>query len=235
MKKYLAFSMILLLSLILVAPTSALRSSVYFLGQAEKFVFHPGSDWSDTDLFDGFKNAMPGDKLTESVSVRNAAGDCDTVKIYLKAETSEPTEGETAATMADFLAQLSMTVTQDGEVIYEASPDQLAGLAEFRELGEFAAGESTTFDISLNVPLSLGSEYMHRSGAVDWTFMAECYVDGEIVEPDEPEPQPLPVPTPDGPRTFDYISQYYGLLVISIIGLIICIFTIRHLRQQEDS
>ena len=77
MKKFATISTILLLSLILVAPASALRSSVYFLGQAEKFVFHPGSDWSDTDLFDGFKNAMPGDKLTESISVRNAAGDCD--------------------------------------------------------------------------------------------------------------------------------------------------------------
>ena len=230
MKKFATISTILLLSLILVAPASALRSSVYFLGQAEKFVFHPGSDWSDTDLFDDFKNVMPGDKLTESISVRNAAGDCDTVKIYLKAETPEATDGETAASMAVFLAQLSMTVTRDGETIYEASPDQLAGLADFYLLGEYAAGESTTLDISLNVPLTLGSEYMHRSGAVDWTFMAECYVNGEIVEPDEPEP----LPVPDGPRTLDYLSQYIGLLIISIIGLIISIFTIRYLRQQEE-
>ncbi len=234
MKKIAQITVILLLSLILTTPASALRSAVYFLGQADSFVFHPGSDWSDTDLFDGFKDAMPGDTLTETVDVRNVASDCDTVKIYLKAETPEVTEGETVSSMADFLAQLSMKVTQDGSIIYEASPDQLDGLAEYVQLGEYAAGESTTLNIELSVPTSLGSEYMHRSGAVDWTFMAECYVDGEIVEPDNPDsPLPPPNPNPNGPQTFDYIVQYFGLFLASALGLIIAIALIRKYQQEE--
>ena len=236
MKKIAKITAILLLSLILVAPVSALRSTVYFLGQADSFVFHPGSDWSDTDLFDGFKNVMPGDKVTELLEVRNVASDCDTVKIFLKAETPEAVDGETASSMADFLAQLSMKVEQDGTVIYEASPDQLAGLADYVQLGAFAAGESTNLNITLVVPTTLGSEYMHRSGAVDWTFMAECYVDGEIVEPDEPDgPLPPPNPNPNGPQTFDYIVQYFGLFLASVLGLIIAIALIRKYQKEDET
>jgi hypothetical protein len=55
MKYFAKITAALLLSLILSTPTSALRSSVYFLGQADQFVFHPGTSWSDTDLFDGFE------------------------------------------------------------------------------------------------------------------------------------------------------------------------------------
>ena len=226
MKKIATITAILLLSLILVTPASALRSAVYFLGQADRFVFHPGSDWSDTDLFDNFEGLMPGDGRTEEIQVRNASNDCDYVKIYLKAEAIDDAE------MADFLAQLQMKVDHDDTIIYEATPDQTDGLTDFILLGTYNPGDATTLNVTLEVPITLGSEYMHRTGEVDWTFMAECYVDGEIVEPDEPEP--LPVPTPDGPRTLDYISQYYGLLVASTIGLIICIFVIRHLRQQDD-
>ena len=83
MKKFITISAILLLSLVLAMPASALRSSVYFLGRADSFVFHPGTSWSDTDLFDNFKGLMPGDTRTEEINVRNASNDCDTVKLYI--------------------------------------------------------------------------------------------------------------------------------------------------------
>ena len=229
MKKITIIAAILLLSLILAAPTSALRSAVYFLGQADSFVFHPGSDWSDTDLFDNFEGLMPGDKRTEEIQVRNASGDCDYVKIYLKAEAQEDPE------MADFLAQLRMKVDNNGTVIYEASPDQTAGLTEYALLGAYNPGDSTTLNVVIEVPATLGNEYMHREGAVDWTFMAECYVDGEIVEPDNPDgPLPPPNPTPNGPQTFDYIVQYFGLFLGSVLGLIIAIALIRKYKKEES-
>ncbi len=76
------------------------NSAVYFEGGADNFVFYPGSEWNETDLFDGFKSAMPGDKLTETV-----------------------------ATMSDFLAQLTMRVYNGGELVYNATPDQTDGLS----------------------------------------------------------------------------------------------------------
>lgn len=234
MKNIAKITAILLLSLVLATPTHALRSSVYFLGQADQFVFHPGTSWSDTDLFDNFEGLMPGDTRTEEISVRNASNDCDYVKIYLKAETVDD------STMADFLSQLRMVVKNGDQVIYQASPDQTAGLSEYTLLGTYNPGDASTLDVILEAPITLGNEYMHQTGEVNWTFMAECYADGEIVEPDNPVnpdnpdgPLPPPNPNPSGPQTFDHIVQYFGLFLASALGLIIVIALIRKFKQEE--
>ena len=81
---------------------------------------------------------MPGDKLTETVKVRNTAPEYDYVKIYLRAEAHDESanplsvpvaETETVATMSDFLAQLTMRVYNGGELVYNATPDQTDGLS----------------------------------------------------------------------------------------------------------
>ena len=231
MKKFIALFAILLLSLVLAMPASALRSSVYFLGQADKFVFHPGTSWSDTDLFDNFKGLMPGDTRTEEINVRNASNDCDKIKLYLKAEAIDD------PAMTDFLAQLNMTVKNGDTVIYQASPDRVDGLGDFVSLGTYQPGESTTLNVILEAPITLGNEYMHRDGNVDWVFMAECYVDGEIVEPDNPsgdQPKPLPVdPTlSHGPQTEDFIIQSVAILIISVLGLFLAVIFLR--RSNKD-
>ena len=65
MKRTLRTLSALLLALVLLAvPVLAADSSVTYQGGAEKFVFLPGSEYTDSDLFDGFKGAMPGDTLT---------------------------------------------------------------------------------------------------------------------------------------------------------------------------
>ena len=66
MKKTISF----LLALLLLATTSALAaSSVTFEGGAENFVFLPGSQFSDSDLFQNYKMVMPGDVLTQRITV----------------------------------------------------------------------------------------------------------------------------------------------------------------------
>ena len=251
MKHFAKITAALLLSLILRTPTSALRSSVYFLGQADQFVFHPGTSWSDTDLFDGFEGAMPGDSLTEEINVRNASNDCDYVKIYLKAAKHENSsevqapvlEKENISTMEDFLSQLSMKVTSNGEVIYEASPDQLDGLSDYVLLGKYNPGDSSTLYVTLNIPIELGNKYMHRVGEVDWVFMAECYVDEEIVEPDnpdtpvtpdEPSGEPKPLPNPNNAKTLDEIFKFVGIFIVSMIGISLAVLVIRRTLQKEE-
>ena len=132
---------------------------------------------------------MPGDKLTETIKVRNTAPEYDYVKIYLRAEvhdessnplSDEVSDKETVATMSDFLAQLSMRVYNGGNLIYNASPDQLDGLKNNVLLGEFVNGASTSLKVELAVPKTLGNEYMHRAGEVDWIFTAEGYNAGEV-------------------------------------------------------
>lgn len=178
----------------------AADSSVTFKDHNEAFVFMNGTEWHATDLFDNFKGVMPGDNLRQLVTVTNEDPDGRTVKIYMRAEAHDE-EGNPLATavaneetieqMQDFLAQMHMTVTCEGSVIFDAQPHLEDGLSEYVLLGEFATGESKTLEVVLNVPLEMGNDYANREGEVDWVFYVE--------EPDIPLP-----PTDDDDDNPDY-------------------------------
>lgn len=174
--------MMLVLLLGIGAPAYA-EGIVSYQGGAEKFVFLPGSSYTDTDLFDGFKNVMPGDTLTQTVEVRNRFLGTGSVRIYLRAvahdEQTNPlssavaASGETVATMSDFLSQLYMEVWQGDKCIYTGSPDELDGLKNNVLLGTIPRFKSTTLTVKLQVPAELGNEYANHVGEVDWVFTAE--------------------------------------------------------------
>ncbi len=182
MKTIASLVMMLVLLLGIGAPAYA-DGIVSYQGGAEKFVFLPGSSYTDTDLFDGFKNVMPGDTLTQTVEVRNRFLNTGSVRIYLRAvahdEQSNPlssavaASGETVATMSDFLSQLYMEVWQGDKCIYTGSPDELDGLKNNVLLGTIPRFKSTTLTVKLQVPAELGNEYANRVGEVDWVFTAE--------------------------------------------------------------
>lgn len=198
MKRTIKTISVLLLALTLVMGLTgnvfAADSTVIFKGLDEGFAFGPGSSYTDSDLFDNFKGVMPGDKLIETVEVKNEATDCDYIKLYLRAEVhdeqSNPLSsgvaesGETVATMSDFLAQLAMKVYNGSDLIYDAVPDQLDGLAENVLLGTFRSGEATTLTVELDVPADLGNEYANRVGEVDWVFVIEAFDDPTPPPPD---------------------------------------------------
>ena len=193
----------LLLALVMILSLSvtafAADSSITFEGAQEGFDFQPGSQYTATDLFDNFKDVMPGDKLTETIQVKNEASDCDYIKLYMKAvvhdengnpltysEVFENTDGkdqanvagqrdETVATMQDFLSQLTMRIYNGDELIYDASPDEAGALVNNVLLGTLSKGESLSLKVELYVPITLGNEYANRVGEVDWVFLAECF------------------------------------------------------------
>lgn len=193
----------LLLALVMILSLSvtafAADSSITFKGAQEGFDFQPGSQYTATDLFDSFKDVMPGDKLTETIQIKNEASDCDYIKLYMRAvvhdengnpltysETFENTDGkdqanvdgqrdETVATMQDFLSQLTMRIYNGDELIYEASPDEAGALVNNVLLGTLSKGESLNLKVELDVPIELGNEYANRVGEVDWVFLAECF------------------------------------------------------------
>ena len=174
--------MMLVLLLGIGAPAYA-DGTVSYKGGAEKFVFLPGSSYTDTDLFDGFKGVMPGDTLTQTIEVRNRFLGTGSVKIYLRAvahdEQTNPLSkevaatGETVATMSDFLSKLYMEVWQGGTRIYTGTPDQLDGLKNNVLLASVPRFGSVTLTVKLQVPKELGNEYANRVGEVDWVFTAE--------------------------------------------------------------
>ena len=72
--------------LFLISSLTALAadSSLIFRDVDRGFDVQPGSEYHTTDLFDGFKDVMPGDDLTEEITITNEARDCDYIKLYLR-------------------------------------------------------------------------------------------------------------------------------------------------------
>lgn len=187
MKKLFKSGSALLLALIMVLSLSvtafAADSSITFKGLEEGFEAQPGSEYTETDLFDNFKNVMPGDQLTETITLKNQASDCDYINVYLKAlvhdEDGNPlsekvAETETVASMQDFLKQLTMRIYNGEKLIYNSTPDQAGALADNVFLGKLAKGEALSLKVELDVPIELGNEYANRVGKVDWTFLVEA-------------------------------------------------------------
>ena len=219
MKKLIAIFMLLFL----LCGSAMAASSVTYEGGAEKFVFLPGSEYSDSDLFENFKGVLPGDVLTQKITVKN---DTDgKVRIYMRAEPGESIpsglmekNGLTVEENRDFLNQLSMTVECRDKEIFDAAPSETAQLTENTLLGTFKTKGSTELTVTLTVPATMGNEYMGRIGIVPWTFLVE-----EIPEDDTPD-------TGDWFQTGVWIS-IAAVLAAAILMLLI----VQRKRRAEDN
>ncbi len=184
------FSLVLTLLLTVSLATSAFAaSSITFKGFSDGFDFQPGSEYTETDLFDGFKNVMPGDTVTDTITFTNEATDCDYVNLYMRAEAHDEAgnplsetvaQQEDVATMTEFLSRLSMKVWNGTELVYDASPDQLDGLKDNTLLGTFRTGDTTTLKVELTVPIELDNRFANRVGEVDWIFHVEAYNESQL-------------------------------------------------------
>lgn len=177
-----------------ITPVAAQGGEVIYTGSSGSFIFTPGSDHSPTDLFADMKNLMPGDSITQRITVKNNASNEVKVDIYLRAESVHP-DG------ADFLSQLRMTVAKDyapGDYMFDAAPSQTAQLTDWVLLGTLYSGGEVDLLVTVRVPLELGNAYQDAIGAIDWTFKVEEF-------PTEPS-------DPDNPQTSD--STPLGLLII---------------------
>lgn len=185
------FSLVLMLLMVMSLASTAFAASpsITFNGFSKGFDFQPGSEYTETDLFGSFKNVMPGDTVTETITFTNSAADCDFVNLYMRAEAHDETENplspkvaekETVVTMTEFLSKLSMKVWNGTELIYDASPDELDGLKTNKFLGTYRSGEKATLKVELNVPIELGNEYANRVGEVDWIFHVEAYNESQL-------------------------------------------------------
>lgn len=184
-------SLVLMLLVVMSMSVTAFAASpsIMFEGFSKGFDFQPGSEYTETDLFGSFKNVMPGDTVTETITFTNSATDCDFVNLYMRAEAHDETdnplspkvaEKESVATMTEFLSKLSMKVWNGTDLIYDASPDQLDGLKSNKFLGTFHTGETATLKVELSVPIELDNKYANRVGEVDWIFHVEAYNESQL-------------------------------------------------------
>ena len=210
MKRLFALIMVLVLCLSL-APAALADSSVTYKGQAEKFVFAPGSDYSPTDLFENFKGVMPGDTLTQKIDVRNAADNNVKVKIYMRALGAHPDSEE-------FLSQMTLNVKDEsGSELFDAPADQTAQLSDWVCLGTFYSGAAVTLDVTLNVPITMGDDFQEAVGYLDWEFMVEEFP----IEDDDP------VTGDDTP-----IGLYIAVCAVSAVVIVLLLVTRRKKEEQ---
>lgn len=244
MKKHIRKSICILLTLILsistVMAAFADELSVTYDGNARNFVFEPGSDYSPTDLFTEFKNVMPGDTLTDQITVKNGSGSRK-AKIYLKS-LGGIEENE-------FLNQMTLKVSladaSAGKDLFDAPADQTDGLTDWVLLGTLRPGAAVTLNVELMVPITMDNSFQEKVGKLQWQFKVEEVSTGsggssggggssgpsggstsggpgvivdELTVIEEPVVSLTPVPADKLPKTGDTTNLALWMLLMAISG-----------------
>lgn len=197
----------LLLCLLLVVNLSLsayAAGSVTYDGNAKKFIFLPGSELSPTDLFTDLKNVMPGDTLTDQVTIRGDISKKIKIKVYLRSLGAQEDTDK-------FLSQMKLKVVQKNATdLFEAPSDQTAQLTDWVYLGTLYSGGEVTLDLTLEVPVTMGNEFRNQTGYIDWEFKVE----------------EIPIPDSDGPKTGDAgsVFLYAGVMALSLGALMLLLY-----------
>ena len=220
MKKLIALLTVCILALSTVMPVYAADGKVTYSGNAGKFVFEPGSDYSLTDLFPNFKDVMPGDTLTQKITVKNDADNKVKVKIYMRSLGAHEDSVE-------FLSQLGLKVQKsaDNEMAYmfDAAADETAQLTDWVCLGTLYSGGEVNLDVILSVPVELDNMFQNKIGYLDWEFMIEEFP----IEPDDPKP----------PQTGDNsnLGLWFTLMLCSGAMLLILLVWRKKDEKEENA
>ena len=212
MKKLITF-FVLLSMLCAMGVNSFAAGTVTYDGNAQKFIFAPGSEYSPTDLFPDFHDVMPGDSLTQKVTIINDISNDVKIRLYIRSKGA--VEGSEA-----FLSQMSMTVKQDGDSIMFAAPaNQTAQMTDWVYLGTFYSGAEINLDVTLNVPITMGNDFQDAIGSLQWEFKVE-----ELpVDPNDPKP----------PQTGDDLIPM--LLAVTSIGALAIVLILIALKRNKEA
>lgn len=142
------------------------EASVTYEANANKYIFAPGTEYSLTDLFPNFKDVMPGDTLTQKITVKNDAASKVKARIYLRSlGGSEENK---------FLSQMNLNVVQDTATeLFDAPTNQKDGLTEWTLLGTLKPGANVTLNVELQVPITMDNAFQNKVGKLQWEFKVE--------------------------------------------------------------
>lgn len=153
---------------------------LYFNGDDQKLILDSGNSVEKADLFTNFKEIMPGDVLTQTITVTNRSKDSDYISLYLAVESrvfdqetvnKNSSEYEKSAEeFAKFMNKLNLEVKHKNAVVYNKAPHLSQ---ELIKLGDFYPGETSEITAKLTIPVELGNEFSEYYGEVDWIFVAE--------------------------------------------------------------
>jgi len=220
MKKTITLLIVCMLALSSVLPVYAADGKVTYSGNAGNFVFEPGSEHSLTDLFPNFKDVMPGDTLTQKITVKNDADNKVKVKIYIRSLGAHEDS-------VDFLSQLGLKVSKSEEnkmaYMFDAKANETAQLTDWVCLGTLYSGGEVNLDVTLTVPVELDNEFQNSIGYLDWEFMIEEFP----IEEGDPKP----------PQTGDnsHMGLWFAFMLGSLTMLIILLFWRKKDKENEEN
>lgn len=206
MKRLFSFLLTVILLCSLHITAYAAEGRVTYSGNSGNFIFKPGSEHSPTDLFDNFKGVMPGDTLTQKITVKNNADNKVKVKIYMRSLGAHEDS-------AEFLSKLGLRVAKSEEnemaYMFDAAANETAQLGHWVCLGTLYSGGEVNLDVLLNVPTELDNKFQDQIGFLDWEFRVEEYP----IEPEDPK----------APQTSDNSNAalWFALAFSSFLMLII--------------
>lgn len=219
MKKCVTFLCVCMLLLSCVMPAFAVDGNVTYRENAGDFIFAPGSEYSPTDLFPEFKDVMPGDSITQPITVKNDASHKVKVKIYMRSLGAHEDS-------VDFLSKLHLRVEKSEEntmaYMFDAAANETAQLTEWVCLGTLYSGGEVNLNVILDVPVELDNAYQQQIGYLDWEFMIEEFT----IEPTDPEP----------PKTGDDFKQWLwmSLMLLSLFAMLIVLFVSKREKREEQ-
>lgn len=216
MKKLICFIVTLIIS-VSVFGVSAEDANVTYDGGAKDFIFLPGSEHSLTDLFPDFKDVMPGDSLTQKITVKNDASNKVKVKIYMRSLGAHENSQE-------FLSQLDLKVEKaaDNKMAYmfDAKASKTAQLTDWVELGTLYSGGTVDLNVILDVPVTLDNDFKNLVGKLDWEFKVEEFP----IEESDPEP----------PKTGDNSKVLVWFTVMVCSAAIILVLIIYRKKERRN-
>ena len=212
-KLMICLSLIVMTTALTANRISAQDGNVTYDGNAKDFIFAPGSEYSPTDLFADFKNLMPGDSVSQKITIDNDISKEVKIKIYMKSLGADQQSQE-------FLSQLSLTVVQDGKTnLFDAPASETAQLTDWVYLGTLYSGGKIDLDVTVSVPITLGNDFQDAVGKLTWEFMVE----------------ELPVETTDPRPTGDNSNIYVAMTVMSVsAAALTVVLALKKKKEQEQ-
>lgn len=202
MRRFASFFLTLLL--VLTLATSAMAApTVTYVGGAERYIDIPGGD-----LFSDFKDVMPGNSITQQITVKNDT-DAD-IKVSLRSLGAD----EAAKAL---LSQMTLKVQSKDGTEFLNETELLLGADEWKPLGTIPAGkDEIVLDLTLEVPVTMGNEFQNMSGTITWEFAVE-EIPEPTTEPTDPSDSSDGIPTGDNSNLLLYVA----LMLLSLLALIL--------------
>lgn len=218
MKRFYIVLTVLVIALSFALPVYAENGRVTYNGDAGEFIFEPGSEHSLTDLFANFKGVMPGDTISQTITVKNDADDEVKVDIYIRSLGAHEDSTE-------FLSKLGLKVSKSEEnemaYMFDAAANETAGLTDWVFLGTLYSGGEVNLDVLLEVPTELSNEFQNAIGYLDWEFKVEEFP----VDPDDPRPPQM------GDNSNIWI--YVGVMLCALVAIIILLIKDRESEEEN--